>query len=85
MSYIPLCETPTDRHPFNLDRYRRLIAELEEAVYAFNKLRSAGHPYLDDLIEQTEEASRAVRLLWNGVHTVEAIERSMLAEEEAEA
>lgn len=85
MSYIPLCETPTDKHPFNFDRYRRLLAELAEAADAFDKLSCAGHPYLEDLIEQTEEVSRAVRLLWNGVHTVEAIERSMLAEEKSEA
>ncbi|WP_019199276.1 hypothetical protein [Afipia birgiae] len=85
MSYVPLCETLTDRHPFNLDRYRRLLAELAEAADAFDKLSCAGHPYLEDLIEQTEDASRAVRLLWNGVHTVEAIERSMLAEEKSEA
>jgi len=85
MSYIPLCETPTEKHPFNLDRYRRLLAELAEAADAFDKLSCAGHPYLDDLIDQTEQANRAVQLLWGGVHTVEAIERSMLAEEESDA
>ncbi len=74
----PLCEMPTSKHPFTIDRYMHLLAELKEAAGGFAELRYAGHPYAKELVDLANDASRAVSLIWSSMRSVEMVEKAKL-------
>ena len=78
----PLCEMPTSKHPFTIDRYMHLLAELKEAAGGFAELRYTGHPYAEELADLANDASRAVALIWTTMLSVEILEKDELAENE---
>ncbi|KQW17374.1 hypothetical protein ASC80_22620 [Afipia sp. Root123D2] len=73
--YTKLSVIPTSKHPFNMDRYEHLIAELKEAAGGFAELGYAGHPYGRELADLANEASRAVGVLWGAMRAVEESEK----------
>lgn len=79
-TYTPLCEIPSNKHPLNVDRYMRLQEELKDIAGALAEVGYAGHPYAAELVDLANNASVAVRLLWEEMRSIEKQEKAELAE-----
>ncbi len=72
-----LREMPMERHPFNLERFELILAELDEAANGFYDLHYLGrNRAARDLARQASAAKSAIYRLWEAMRAVEEAERS---------
>lgn len=71
-----LCEIPNSKHPFNLDRFEKIMGELDRAENGFRNLQHhERHPQAESLGDEVIEARRAVLKLWDAMREVEEAEK----------
>lgn len=83
--HMKLTTIPTDQHPFSVKRYHQLRDELDSAMCGFRNLQYADNTEAARIADMITEAYCQICEIWEAVQEIEAIERSMLAEEEADA
>jgi len=83
--HTKLTTIPTDQHPFSVKRYHHLRDELDSAMCGFRNLQYADNTGFARIAGMIAEAYCQIGEVWDAVQEIEAIERSMLAEEAAEA
>lgn len=75
MRYKNLTDIPTKKHPFNLDRYHRLLNEVESAMRGFEELKHAGNPEAAQIADLLSATYTNIGNVWNAVVEAEHRER----------
>jgi hypothetical protein len=75
-AYPLLIDMPADEHPFRIEVYHRLDAEIKEVAGRFAELGHVGHPAGRDLSILAAEVRAKLAQLWDAMRDVEHAERA---------